>query len=215
MLRRIVNRLRRELNDLHPRNRQWRREMAESDARFDAEHGVDTTPGAAIAKLTINSPNRQHSFGHIASQPEEFARSMAALPIRYEDFVFVDLGSGKGRALLLALQYPFRERIGVEFARELYEIAETNLRGKAVKLICGDASEFEFPDAPLVVFLYNPFGGEIMAKVAARLLSHQSPLFVVYVNPFHLDPWMEQGFKVVARGEPFVVLAPDPGQKSG
>jgi SAM-dependent methyltransferase len=214
MLRRIINRFQRELSDLHPRNRKWRRELARSDARFDAEHGVDTTPGDAIRNLTINSPNRRYSFGHIASQPDEFARSMTALAIRYEDFAFVDLGSGKGRALLLALQYPFRERIGVDFARELYEVAKSNLRGKAVKLICGDATEYDFPDAPLVVFLYNPFGQEIMAKVAARLRSHQSPLFIVYVNPLHLDPWTEQGFKVVTSGVPFVILAPDREPKS-
>jgi SAM-dependent methyltransferase len=215
MLRKIINRIRRGIDDLHPRNRQWRREMAERDARFDAEHGVDTTPGDAIRNLTIDSPNRRNSFGHIASQPDEFARSMRALPIRYEDFAFVDLGSGKGRALLLALEYPFRERIGVEFALELYEVAQTNLRGKAVKLVHGDATEYTFPDGPLVVFLYNPFGGDIMAKVAGRLRSHPSPLYVVYVNPFHLDPWIEQGFEVITRGEPFVILAPGKGPKPG
>ena len=212
MLQKIINRLRRGLDDLQPRNREWRRELAERDARFDAEHGVDTTPGDAIRNLTIESPNRLHSFGHIASQPEEFARSMRVLPIRYEDFAFVDLGSGKGRALLLALEYPFRERIGVEFALELYEVAQTNLRGKAVKLVHGDATEYMFPDGPLVVFLYNPFGGEIMAKVAQRLRSHGSMLYIVYVNPFHLDPWFEQGFEVIKRGEPFVILAPGKGR---
>jgi SAM-dependent methyltransferase len=185
MLGKIINRIRRGLDDLQPRNRQWRREMAERDARFDAEHGVDTTPGDAIRNLTIESPNRLHSFGHIASQPEEFARSMRALPIRYEDFAFVDLGSGKGRALLLALKYPFRERIGVEFALELYDVAQTNLRGQAVKLVHGDA---------------------------ARLRSHPSTLYVVYVNPFHLEPWFEQGFGVITRGEPFVILAPGKGR---
>jgi SAM-dependent methyltransferase len=209
MLGRIIKRIHRGINDLHPRTRKWRRELAQRDARFDAEHGVDTTPGDAIAKLTINSPNRRHSFGHIASQPDEFARAMTALAIRYEDFVFVDLGSGKGRALLLALQYPFRERIGVEFAKELHEVAEANLRGKAVKLICADATEYDYPEEPLVVFLYNPFGPEIMAKVAQRLRSHPSTLYIVYVNPFHLDPWIEHGFKVVTRGTPFVILAPD------
>jgi predicted RNA methylase len=43
-------------------------------------------------------------------------------------FSFVDFGSGKGRVLLVASHYPFREVVGVEFSPELQKIAEGNIR---------------------------------------------------------------------------------------
>jgi hypothetical protein len=44
--------------------------------------------------------------------------TLAALPIAYDKFAFVDCGSGKGRTLLIASEFPFKFIIGVEFAAE-------------------------------------------------------------------------------------------------
>ena len=209
MLSKLVRGVRRRLSALSPSTLRFRRELERRDTTYDAAHGVDT--GARqLGRLTIDSPNRQYGVEHIASVPQEFARSMAALPIAFEQFTFVDIGSGKGRALLLSLEYPFRARVGVEFAQELYDIAGTNLRGKGVELHCMEATTYDFPDAPLVVFLYNPFGPQIMANIATRLRARSAPLYVVYVNPFHTEPWLAQGFQIAVRGDPFVILTPPP-----
>ncbi len=42
---------------------------------------------------------------------------MAALPIEFNQFTFIDLGSGKGRTLLMASDFPFRKILGVEILR--------------------------------------------------------------------------------------------------
>jgi SAM-dependent methyltransferase len=210
MFSRITNRLRRTLAYLHPREVRFRRDVARRDARYDAENGVDTSSVADLKSLTIDSANRPHAVAHIATDPKEFARAMAALPIRHQEFTFVDLGSGKGRALLLAHALPFRRLVGVEFALELHEVAKANLRGSVVELLCMDATAYDFPAGPLVVFLYNPFGPEIMGKIAHRLKAHSGPLYVVYINPFHVQPWLACGFRIVARGEPFAILERSP-----
>jgi SAM-dependent methyltransferase len=208
----LVRRVARGVEQYRPQALRFRRALAVRDARYDAEHQVDTA-ARHLRKLSIASANRRFGVDHIATDPEEFARAVAQLPIRPEEFVFVDLGSGKGRALLLAGEYPFRRIIGVEFARELHQIAATNTRSRErIQVHCLDAVEFDFPLEPLVVFLYNPFGPEVMARVAQRLHDSYAArprlIYVLYINPFHLEPWQALGFRTVRSGDPFVILTP-------
>ena len=66
----------------------------------------------------------------------------------------MDIGAGMGRAMLLAAEMPFRAVIGVELNPTLVRIARRNLalwrkagRARApMRLVCGDAAEFAFPD---------------------------------------------------------------------
>jgi hypothetical protein len=216
----LLHRTATELARYRPAQVQDRRVRAVREARFDAQFAVLTGGDARLSKLSIASPNRRFGVDYRGVDPEEFARGFSQLPIRHEEFVFVDLGSGKGRALLLAGACPFRTLIGVEFARELHEIAAANVLGwrnreqkcPDFRLYCMDAAEYDFPREPLVVFLYNPFGPEIIARVAQRLLeSHAAtprPIYVLYVNPFYLEPWHALGFRTVRSGDPFVILVP-------
>jgi hypothetical protein len=90
-----------------------------------------------------------------------------------KSFTFIDFGSGKGRALLVASEFGFQRILGVEFSRELHQIAEGNLRSYrgrkrrclAVSSVCERAEEFLLPDGDLVLYFYNPFEPEIMERV--------------------------------------------------
>jgi SAM-dependent methyltransferase len=100
------------------------------------------------------------------------------LQIRYPDYAFVDFGSGKGGVLLVAAEFPFREVIGVEFAEELHDTAERNIRQyngtfrcQNVRSLHRDAVQFVFPDAPLALYFFNPFHRVIMEQVLANLLT--------------------------------------------
>jgi hypothetical protein len=86
-----------------------------------------------------------------------------AFSLDFSTYTFLDVGSGKGRALLVAAEYPFRSVIGVEHAQNLHAIAEQNIhvgrgprRCRDVKSILADA--IPVPPGPLLVYLYNPFG---------------------------------------------------------
>jgi cyclopropane fatty-acyl-phospholipid synthase-like methyltransferase len=89
----------------------------------------------------------------------------------------VDVGSGKGRMLFVAAEYPFRRVIGVEFATDLHELAQANIaryrhagqRCREIASVHADAAEFEFPEGNLVVYLFNPFGPEVMGRMLANL----------------------------------------------
>lgn len=118
-------------------------------------------------------------------------------------FTFVDLGSGKGRAALLASRRPWLGVHGVEYQPALHEIAERNLaafeaRGGPVcevALHCADAREVPLPSGPLVVFLYDPFAGPVLLQVLDRLIGREG--WLVYVNPQHHTSVAELGFAAV------------------
>lgn len=121
-------------------------------------------------------------------------RILARLEISAED-VFVDFGSGKGRAVFLAARYPFKRVIGVELSPELHGIAQTNLRRnshrlkcKDVQLVNSDVLDYAIPGDLTVAFLYNPFRGEIFNSWIDKLLrsvdERPRPVTLIYVNPF-------------------------------
>lgn len=198
----------------------WERHKESVDAAFDSNLGVDTGGTTELHGLDVAGPHRRFSTAHIASDPGEFSRAMAALDIEYRDFTFIDLGSGKGRALILALSYPFRRILGVEFALPLHRAAEINVRRLAdtgtdtsrIALVHADAAQFNFPPGPLVFFLYNPFRSVVMEKVAERVRQAHAqdprPIFVVYCNPFFEKIWLNGGFSQLESGETYSLLAP-------
>jgi SAM-dependent methyltransferase len=105
----------------------WLAHKARVDEFFDTKYDLDTRGITQLSNLQVTGPNRSYGVAHIASDPDESSSARASLQIEHDEFTFIDLGSGKGRALLLALRYPFRRIVGVEFALELHRIAQTNL----------------------------------------------------------------------------------------
>jgi SAM-dependent methyltransferase len=171
----------------------WRRRLRFGDIDFDWDHRVDTT----WSNIPLRTRLREVLAGrpYQPSDPLTFHEMMAKLPIDFHEFTFVDLGSGKGRALLMASDYPFRRIIGVELLPELHAVAQENLRKysssrqqcRNFELHCGDARQFHLPREPLVIFLFDPFPEHILREVIAGMefSVRETPrkIFVAYQNP--------------------------------
>jgi SAM-dependent methyltransferase len=126
-----------------------------------------------------------------------FRAILRAAQIDPRRYVFVDFGSGKGRALVLAAEQGFQRVVGVELVPALHEIALRNVeafrarrpRAAAIELCCGNAVDLEIPDAEALLFFYNPFGEAIMRQVAANIersyLRRPRRLLIAYRNPLH------------------------------
>ncbi|MBV8066403.1 MAG: class I SAM-dependent methyltransferase [Candidatus Eremiobacteraeota bacterium] len=179
--------------------------------RFDRDHGVTTQAlfflsqlgdagGPAYARATHYEPVPVRSFRALLSHvPEPFLRTS----------VFVDVGSGMGRAVLLASEYPFKQVLGIELSPSLHAIAQTNLSSAAdiptrcrdVRLRCGDARRARFPKGDLVIFLFNPFDDEALRCVLDRILSSRSDwdeVLLLYYVPVHRDVLLERESETVA-----------------
>jgi len=169
-----------------------RERLRYGDMDYDWDYHVDTKSAA------IGWRNRLLGALHSPYQPTEpaiFREMVDSLGIEAPQYTFLDLGSGKGRTLLMASEYPFRRVLGVELLPELNQIAQGNIRefknerrkcGR-VESICQDARVFEFPDEPLLIYLFNPFLESGLAQVIRNLeLSLQKsprPVIVLYHNP--------------------------------
>jgi SAM-dependent methyltransferase len=169
-----------------------RRRMRFGDLEYDWECRVDTT----WANVRLGTRLREIFAGrqYMPTDPELFRQVVGELGIEYQGFTFIDLGSGKGRALLLASEFPFRRIIGVELLPELHAVAQENARRyqdggqqSRIELWCGDARQFRFPPEPLVVFLFDPFPEHVLEEVIAGLgrsaQEHSRPIWVAYQNP--------------------------------
>lgn len=159
---------------------------------FDRRYGVET-----------------RGYGDLRYEPtpaEAFERTLDALfatGVVAEQVTFVDIGSGKGKVVLLASTHPFRRVLGVELYREFHDVAVDNLAGFPesdrragdVELVCVDAAEYELPREPLVLYFFNPFPVEILARVLANIesaiASGGPPVHVIYYAPilFRDTPW--------------------------
>jgi len=153
---------------------------------FDQTRGVTTAEGVELWNLTIPSKDWVRGMQYSAVPLKLFSNAMARLPIQTDRFTFVDLGSGKGRALILAREYGFNRIIGVEFAPALCEIARNNLllTKTSANIVCQSATEFIFPMEPTVVFMYSPFARDILQQVMGNI--HRDG-FIVYITPRHQD----------------------------
>ncbi len=170
-----------------------RRRLRFDDLDYDFEHAVDTTRsnlrfGTRFLTAFADAP-------YVATEPWLFEQIMRALPIDFGNFTFVDIGSGKGRALLLAAPYGYRRVMGVEFMPELHRVAEENIltfaashpQAPQIQSLSMDAREFQFPEDPLVVYLFNPFPEAVFAAVLTHLRKSRQakprPVFIAYRSP--------------------------------
>lgn len=186
------------------------------DLAFDGDLGTDTGGIQTVPSLTVRGKNAHFGVDHIASDPDEFTRAIEALDIAFASATFLDLGAGKGRALLLAARYPFKHIVGVEFAEELYATAVENIvRAGAdprISIFHGDATDVEFPDGPLVIFMFNPFDAPVVQRVATNALAsfrvEPRPMRILYLNPRCADAVTGVGWNTVATGTGFMMFAP-------
>lgn len=165
------------------------------ERQFDRRHRVDTRGLIPIESLDVRAEDRNRGWGYMATQPEWFHIALSQLAIDYRRYIFVDFGSGKGRAMLLASTLPFKEVIGVEFCNELHRTAQANIDAwqqsaspqSPARSISADATSFAIPPGPAVLYFYNPFKETVMREVVANIESsyrdNARHLILVYMNP--------------------------------
>jgi SAM-dependent methyltransferase len=160
-----------------------------ADLLFDPLHGTDTT-------IERPDPVRQaqgRGTEHEPINPVIFDDAIRGLAVSARESTFLDLGAGKGRAVMLAVERGYRKAIGVEVSPRLSATAARNLRRlprtatQEIELATVDAATYRVPDDVSVVFLFNPFSSETLAGVVQRigesLRRRSRTCFVVYVYP--------------------------------
>jgi len=155
---------------------------------FDLRYGVDTSGLIGGGELRSGHRNDVFNTAYYGMAPSRFRQVMS-------DWLFIDLGCGKGRAVMMASEFPFRQVIGVELHAPLAKIAKENVAawtaaGRAVcpvEIVCQDATEFVFPDGACLLYLFNPFAAPVVERLIdgleAEFAARPGRMDLIYFNP--------------------------------
>ncbi len=199
---------RRVIRSLRKKGLVWSADRALSvlqERLFDWRYGTDTVTHVELKSLTIES---QHASEGTPYQPTRLrlVRQLMSALSPPPGSALVDFGCGKGRVLLLAAEYGFQRITGVEFAKELCRAAGDNVaryRKKTgvqadIRIVEGDAVDYEIQDDDNVFFMFNPFAATVMTKIVQNvkqsLARKDRPVFIIYNNPLCCDVIEQQGF---------------------
>jgi SAM-dependent methyltransferase len=176
-----------------------------NDRRIERRSGADTAGLIPIETLVEDWRGCHDYFPTPYAELETVLRSLGPGP----DDVFVDIGSGKGRALAIAARFPFARIVGVEISPELCESARAlvaraggGFQCRDIEIVEADAGGFEIPADATILYLYNPFHGprleSLFDAIAASLEAHPRRLTILYNNPAHFEP-IESRFPWLSR----------------
>jgi SAM-dependent methyltransferase len=170
----------------------WRLDFV-SQSIFDWRFGTETARQVEREAIVTDSGNRDLGWNYEATDSSNFKRMIERVTGKRESLTFIDFGSGKGRACLLAARLGFRRVIGVEYSPDLVKIAENNARvfspeipNATVEFVVGDAAAFPIPKTDCVFYFFNPFREAVMAQVLdninAALSENGSRSFAILCN---------------------------------
>ena len=129
--------------------------------------------------------------------------------VKYEsNKTFLDVGCGKGRAMIVAAAYGFEQITGIDFSKEFCEDSEATIKLYSQKnstahftVINTDAYYFEIPNDITTIFFFNPFDGFIMNEVVSNIIKSRNrnsrTIRVLYANPQHKSIFIENGFSEI------------------
>ncbi len=206
---------------LLPKNlRRWAQVYV--DQRYDRRHGVSTAGYTPLHELVISSPNKEFGIRYQPTTHKQLVAMFQNLPPDLSDFTFVDFGSGRGRVLLFAARFNFKQVVGVEFSEELHRSAMENIAAAAgldrgchdIRPTLQDATLFPIPDGPLVLYFFDPFRDQVMRQVVDNItrsyLAAPRKIYVMYLAPVHEEMVLASGIfsKVAVPELPYEVSLP-------
>lgn len=181
----------------------------EDAENFDAIYGTRTTQIYEQFEMPEQvSAERLMGSARYIPTPIPFIKMALSVVEKHasvlDDYVFIDVGSGMGRNLLIASSYPFKAIQGVEVSSFLCDIARENIRTfqseeqrcTSMEIHCVDAAEFEFPKENMVLYFWEPFGNHVFCKFFERLSqvikAHNLKIYLIFLGrPF---PMLESNF---------------------
>ncbi len=173
----------------------------------EKRYGINTTGADELKKLTEKGIDISHATIYMPvsyALLETIFNQIPATPRNH----FLDIGSGKGRAICMAAYNGFRKISGVDFSKELCEIAAQNTiavqqKFPAIQFAVANKNilDYDIPGDVDCIFLFNPFDEMMTLKVADAVKKNLEfdPRFVqiIYANPLYKKAFEDVGFTEV------------------
>lgn len=166
------------------------------DNLFDMKYRIDTYASVEKDDFENVGVNKEHASMYSSINTVPLRKLLKTLRIPTGG-VLVDLGCGKGKVLLIASEFGFKEARGVDFSPLLCEIARTNCSTYKARtktktdfaVYKCDVLDYRMKDDEDVFYLYNPFDAYILKQVIQNILKslqrRRRKIWIIYGNPVH------------------------------
>lgn len=174
---------------------------------FDLINKTDTHKLVPLKELQTKSKFYKHSVLYMSSWTSTIIKStkiaMKLSKYNYEDTNFIDIGSGKGKVLLVwAKIFSIKLSIyGFEINKMLHNICKNNLKiinNKNVTIFNHSATlinKKKFSKGNNIIYLYNPFDKIILKEFLTSIIFLKN-VYIIYNNPVHADLFSKFNFEL-------------------
>jgi hypothetical protein len=137
----------------------------------------------------------ERCWGYGPINQDFFREIMRAVPVDLSCYSFVDVGAGKGVALMLASEFSFHHVIGVELSRELIDIGKRNVAcynkstGAMIDpvWIRADFLTWKIPEEDSLFFFNNPLPKDIALRAVQKIVDDSLKMntrsIIIYRRP--------------------------------
>jgi SAM-dependent methyltransferase len=174
---------------------------------FKKKYSLDFDGLIPCSELVVESEFSKKNATAYEAYGSHYFKSLLrhAISMEKQPKYFIDVGCGKGKQCIYAKKYfNFEKVIGIDFSKELIDIAKKNLchlNYENIDFFVADAVDWELPDEYCFVFLYNPFNDVILEKFIKKNIDHfkKNGSIVCYANDLYRKPLMDAGFEILYR----------------
>lgn len=178
--------------------------MIRQEIKGEKKYNINTTGADELLKLEARGIDITHATIYMPVSYYLLEEIFQQLPATCRN-QFLDIGCGKGRALCMSAHLGFRHVTGLDFSKDLCEIATENLTTTKQNIpdfqfnvINNDAFYYDIPDDVDCIFFFNPFDEIIMSAVVNNIFeslqNNPRKLYIIYVNPLHKELFLKAGY---------------------
>ncbi|GAC1419238.1 MAG: hypothetical protein NVS1B13_18450 [Flavisolibacter sp.] len=131
---------------------------------------------------------------------------------------FLDIGCGKGRAMMVAAYFGFTDIQGIDISEQLCQHARYEWEKQAalflntrMQIISADATQYPIAPQSQTIFLYNPFQQPLIdlliTRITESIRKESRTIYLIYLNPLYKQSFITAGFKEIYKTTRFCFLS--------
>jgi SAM-dependent methyltransferase len=182
--------------------------MVYDNIRGSLKYGTNTFIPVELKDLTITNGDTKKASRYEAVSFYMLEKLLGAFQKVSAMTSIIDLGSGKGRVLMVASHFGFTDITGIDFAKELCQQANVNMREKEKEfpkikwtVINEDVENYNIGRQDSVFFMFNPFTEDVLKRFLEKLddSCHEFPrsIYFLYASPQYQQLLLDNGYAII------------------
>ncbi len=182
--------------------------MVYDNIRGSLKYGTDTFVPVELKNLTITNGDQKKASRYEAVSFYMLEKLLSAFQKVSGLTSIIDLGSGKGRVLMVATHFGFTDLTGIDFATELCKQASENMKEKEIefpnirwRILNENVENYDIGSRDSVFFMFNPFT-EVVLKRFLEKLDHSCQefprsIYFLYASPQYQQLLLDEGYAII------------------